>query len=216
MNMARPGGEHFRSLQEVCQPDPRMENLVVPTSGGGLRQFELADWHAAIDEVQLRDSVPNDVWVHFETARNLALYSWFVYRFQSAGEMQALASLEFALRERFRREGSGLQAKGLKPLFRYAIRARWISAEGLSAFQEIQGRRREFLRSTALPFIDRQGRLPQLDPQIYLEQLVGVLPWLRNTWAHGSGMLLGQSVRILRLCADLINQLFDERKLVSR
>lgn len=180
----------------------------MPTTGGGRRPFELSDFHAAIEEVQLRGSVPDNVWTHFETARNLALYSWFVYRFQSVGEMQALASLEFALRERCRREGSGRQPMGLKHLLHHAIQSRWIDAEGLSAYQEIQGRRREFLQSTALPFIDRQGRLPQLDPQIYLEQLADMLPRLRNAWAHGSGMLLGQSVRILRLCADLINQLF--------
>lgn len=210
MNVSRPGGEQLRGLPEVCQPDPRMVHLVVPTTEGGFRPFELSDYHAAIDEVHLHKSVPDDVWVHFETARNLVLYSWFVYRFQSVGEMQALASLEFALRERYRLEAGGRKPKGLKHLLLHAIKSRWVRAEGVSAYEEILGKQREYLQSTALPFIDRQGRMPQPDPEQYIRQVAEILPRLRNTWAHGSGMLLGHSVRILRLCADLINQLYPE------
>ncbi len=46
----------------------------------------------------LNESVPDDVRCHFETARNLALYSWFVYSFNVVGAMHAFSSLEMALR----------------------------------------------------------------------------------------------------------------------
>src|SRR6267154_4993214 len=204
----RPGGEQLRALQEVSSPDPRTENLVVLTTGGGFRPYVLEDFHRAIDDVRLHDSVPEDVWVHFETARNLILYSWFVYRFQSVGELQALASLEFALRQRCEREGVEVP-QGLRKLLQHAIQARWVSSEQMSGYRESQDRRRAFIESTSFPFVGRQECIPQLDPDAYLEQLADALPRLRNEFAHGSGMLLGQGVQILRLCADFINQVFD-------
>ena len=186
-----------------------MENLVQLTNGGGLRPLELTDLHEAIEDIRLHDSVPDDIWVHFETARNLVLYSWFVYRFQSVGELQALASLEFALRQRSPPEG-GRGPQGLRQLLQHAIQARWINSERLSAYQDIQERRRAFLESGRVQSLDQQGRIPDLDPNAYLEQLADVLPRLRNEFAHGSGTLLGQGAWILRLCADLINQLFAQ------
>jgi GNAT superfamily N-acetyltransferase len=210
-NPMRPGGEEFRQLVDIPLPDPRMENLVVPTAGGSFRPFELSDYHEDIARVQLCDYVPDKVWTHFETARNLAPFSWFVYRFQSVAEMQALASLELALRERCRKEGIGTRMS-LNQLLRHAASGKWVNAEGLSAYQELCWRQRQFLESTAIHFVDQRGRPPLADFDEYLQQLAWLLPRLRNEWAHGSTMLLGQSIRILKLCADLINQLFDETK----
>jgi hypothetical protein len=210
----RPGGEEFRRPDEISLPDPRMEHLVVPSSGGNWRQLELCDWHSAIERVRLNDYVPDDIWSHFETARNLALYSWFVYRFQSAAEMQALASLEFALRERCRREGDAGPLL-LGRLFRHAIDQRWFRAECLSAFRDLQERRKGAWEARAhASVVDDQG-VWQMEPGAFLEQVRADLIALRNEWAHGSDMLKGQSIMTLKLCGELINQLFPDTALVT-
>jgi hypothetical protein len=48
------------------------------------------------------------------------------------------------------------------------------------------------------------------DPAHAGPSLTFILPKLRNSWAHGSADLNGPalSLQVLRLCADLINQLF--------
>jgi len=212
--VTRPGGEEFRRPDEISLPDPRMEHLVVPSSGGNWRQLELRDWHSAIEQVRLYDSVPDDIWSHFETARNLALYSWFVYRFQSAAEMQALASVEFALRERCRREG-GAVPLFLGRLLRYAIDRNWIRAECFSDFRDLQERRRGAREARAHTDVVDGEVSRQLEPCGYLEQLRAELIALRNEWAHGSEMLRGQSMTTLKLCAEIINQLFPDTALVT-
>ena len=60
-------------------------------------------FHAIYDEVEqirINDTAPESVRSHFEIARNLVLYSWFVYSFNVVAAMQAFASLEMALKER--------------------------------------------------------------------------------------------------------------------
>ena len=59
----------------------------------------------AISACELPLAVPKGVRLHFDTARNLYLYAWFVYRFHVVAEQQALATLELALRSRLREKG---------------------------------------------------------------------------------------------------------------
>ncbi|HLP76819.1 MAG TPA: hypothetical protein VK327_07860, partial [Candidatus Paceibacterota bacterium] len=45
----------------------------------------------------------------------------------------------------------------------------------------------------------------------YLQNLIGGIPKLRNSVAHGNPMLHGGSSLTLEICCDLINQLFPEK-----
>jgi hypothetical protein len=81
-------------------PDPRLKYEPL------LHHFEESARAPAIHErltkfSSLHAGVPKDVQTQFETARNLMLYTYFVFEFQSQAELQAYAALEFALRERF-------------------------------------------------------------------------------------------------------------------
>jgi hypothetical protein len=93
--------ERLKKLKEVCRPDERNLNrydrdhstrAVTPTT--------IESIYAVIESIQLNDNVPDEVRSHFEIARNLALYSWFVYSFNVVAAMQAFASLEMALRDK--------------------------------------------------------------------------------------------------------------------
>ena len=97
--------ERLRPAALVCQPDPRNTGLVkVDRISGTIESFNLDDQHEAIAELTLNTSVPADITWQFETARNLYLYAWFVYRFYNVAEQHSLACLELALRDRLKAE----------------------------------------------------------------------------------------------------------------
>jgi hypothetical protein len=89
----------LRDPKQATDPDARSEAFAV-LDPEGIRKATLADSHGAIRDFVLNPAVPNSIMVHFETAKNLYLYAWFVYRFYPVAEQQALTALEFALREK--------------------------------------------------------------------------------------------------------------------
>lgn len=94
---AHPDG--LRTLDQLGSADVRMQHFAV-REGGTSRPFGQEDRYENISRFDLRHEVPADVRVHFDTARNLYLYAWFVYRFHVVAEQHTLASLEMALRLR--------------------------------------------------------------------------------------------------------------------
>jgi hypothetical protein len=94
----------LRSLHQLAAPDTRMLYLAV-RDGEAVRPLEQRDRYERIADLRLHDMVPEGVRVHYDTARNLYLYAWHVYRFHVVAEHQALASLEMALRFALARRG---------------------------------------------------------------------------------------------------------------
>tara|TARA_B100001105_G_C22393040_1_gene445367 strand:- start:540 stop:1340 length:801 start_codon:yes stop_codon:yes gene_type:complete len=94
----------LRSLHQLAAPDARMLYLAV-LEGAAVRPLEQRDRYECIAELRLHDMVPAEVLVHYDTARNLYLFAWHVYRFHVVAEHQALASLEMALRFALVRRG---------------------------------------------------------------------------------------------------------------
>jgi len=104
----------LKPLAEITAPDVRRANIV----------GTLAAEHADLDCIQLNDAVPDIAAQLFETAKNVSLYSWFVYRFHPVAESVAFAALELALN--LRRTGMTLlppdfRSLGLSRLLRDAI-----------------------------------------------------------------------------------------------
>ena len=77
----------LKALEEILKPDPRRPHLV----------GTLAEEHADLATISLNDAVPVIVAQLFETAKNVSLYSWFVYRFHPVSESVAFSALELAL-----------------------------------------------------------------------------------------------------------------------
>jgi len=91
--------EQLKKLEEVCQPDERNRNRInLDHATGAVTPTTVASIYAVVASIRLNDNVPDTVRSHFNVARNLALYSWFVYSFSEVASMQALASLEMAAR----------------------------------------------------------------------------------------------------------------------
>lgn len=84
-----------------------------------------------IEGIKLDGRVDSDVRVHFATALNLFLYSWFVYRFTMPAMKQALASCEFALRRTAQRHNYN-NIRGFRKLLQKAHTENWIDLKLLN------------------------------------------------------------------------------------
>jgi len=91
--------EQLKPLNEVCQPDVRYRGRVdLDKTTGAISETTIESLYRVIEPLALRSTVPDEVRSHFETAKNLALYSWFVYSFNVVAALHAFSSLEMALR----------------------------------------------------------------------------------------------------------------------
>lgn len=93
--------ESLKPLEEICQPDVRYRNRVdLDLMTETVSETTIQTLYSLIEPIRLNENVPAEVRSHFEIARNLALYSWFVYSFNVVAAMQAYASLEMALKQK--------------------------------------------------------------------------------------------------------------------
>lgn len=91
--------ERLKRLEDICRPDERYQNRVdIDLSTGAVTPTTVESIYVLVEKIKLGAGVPDEVRSHFEIARNLALYSWFVYSFNVVAGMQAFASLEMAVR----------------------------------------------------------------------------------------------------------------------
>lgn len=226
MNSLSPS-DQLRNATTALQLDARSRSTVTIRSDGVTSMVTLAERHADVSQFELVSTVPLDIRVHFETAKNLYLYAWFVYRFYPVAEQQALTTLEFGLRERLAivyPSQYGPNSKWIPPLTKMLETAR---ADGLIANAGMRATERWAFRRARDRVSDEATRklietgaesiefapdnvLPE--PQDYSDDALSVfmetLPAIRNTYAHGSSMLHSTVLGTFEIVADLINQLF--------
>lgn len=182
--------EKLRPAEYLHDPDPRNELTAwCDTTTGVIRPVQASDLHDAVAAFSLHPGVPEDIAQHFETVKNVYLYSWFIYRFQPVAELQSLACLEYALRLRMAGEirAGKLKEKrpGLQRLMQYAIENQLVKNEGFARWVQAQD--------------------PEWD---LLASLENALPQIRNDYAHGSYSLTPTALGVIELVHEIINQLF--------
>ena len=215
--------ERLRPAEYVCEPDWRNTMFLrIDRTNGSARPMVLADHHEHV----LHAGVPQEIILQFETARNVYLYAWFVYRFYPVAEHQCLACLELALRERLKEEIRMGKVKGKRPalrvLLKYAVENGLVRNEGFSAWQNrgaINSRARvemEKLREASEKNLteiswgesDIQITAEDLDWD-YPKMLPDLLPILRNDYAHGSTDLHNWALRSFQIVSEIINQIYQ-------
>jgi hypothetical protein len=93
--------EQFKRLEDIYEPDVRYAGRIdLDLLTGTATPMTVKSIYSAVELIRLNASVPDEVRSHFEVARNLALYSWFVYSFHEVAALRAMASLEMAAREK--------------------------------------------------------------------------------------------------------------------
>lgn len=157
--------ERLKRLEDICQPDERNQHRVdIDHSTGAVTPTTVESIYVLVEDIKLSAGVPDEVRSHFEVARNLAVYSWFVYSFHEVAVMQAMASLEMAARAK--------------------------TGEAKTPFKNL---------------LDKLFPGRELAPGLSLGKAV---TYFRNELAHGSTMLMGQSIMFLQRCSELINELY--------
>ena len=227
--------EFLRPVEHVCEPDPRNTVYVILDPENGERPLDIRDQHASIRRFNLNKGVPEDVVFQFETAKNLYLYAWFVFRFYPVAEHQALACLELALRKQFEKAlmkerlerskkhepSKKIQKPSLRPLLRYAISHNHIRHEGFQRWHEAARRRAEHryqiekvdeMYKKGLSSIDcdySEVMITDADRNWkYLDILQEKLPELRNLYAHGTSNLDNQVLGTIEAVSEMINQIY--------
>lgn len=220
--------EEFKSLEEVTTVDVRNTFFVLRNRvTGEVRPQGLKDHHELVSRFTLNQAVPEKVQSRFNTAKNILLYTWFVYDFYPVAELQALSALELALRERIGEEGLEKLKKQKKPLgmrtfIEHAVEKKWIKNEDFGAYyrapmerakknyliQKIEEMNAKGLDTIEIDYDEIQT--PVENTTDYLGVLMHTVHKIRNIHAHGETMLYPASVWMtFEICLDFINALFE-------
>lgn len=133
--------DHLKPLKAILDADPRSEGFLRLDSSG-FRPVTITDHHAGVAQFGLVATVPEQIKIQFETAKNLYLYAWYVYRFYPVAEHHALVCLEHGLRERcasllpksyWSRKN---QKPTMAPLLRFAVDSGAIQNQGFRGWHE--------------------------------------------------------------------------------
>lgn len=220
--------DYLKPLESVYVADPRSDNqTVLDIFRNGANALD--EHHCSVAKIKLNAAVPEDLVVQFETAKNLYVYAWFVYRFFPVAEHHALTCLELGLRLRFpeplpKKYWDKPWKPTLRPLLNFAIDTHVIKNE---CFR--QWRDQVTLRAQHRYSMGRQKEMIEQDLQLikldytqatpndqdrdwdYLRILLDVLPGIRNSYAHGSTMLHNQVLGSLELVSEILNQLYESK-----
>ena len=175
--------EKFKTYKEITKTDNR--NLVfvkIDAETGEKQNIKSKDIYDFVASITLNDDIPDEVLSQFNVAKNLVVYSWFSYPFHQIAEMKAYSTLEMALKIKFGQKGNGL-----KRLLEKAVSSGLIKDKEFSHISHI---------------------VEDKKTNKYAKILPETISILRNKLAHGSNMLHPNSASTLRICADIINQLF--------
>jgi len=185
--------EELKKLKEIILADSRNSCFaLINRQTGEHRQYSLEDLYGEIVAIAINEVVPEEVRSQFNVARNLSLYTWFCYSFHSVSMLKAYTTVEMALRIRL---GKLESKSSLWKLMREAVNTGLIKDTGFGHIME-------------------QPEDHQSKP--FVDGLPDAMAYLRNLDAHGSSALAPFSVPTLRICANIINQLFCEVKNPSR
>jgi hypothetical protein len=178
--------EKLKAFSTLLEPDARWANIVLfNTTTKDVSPITFNDHYHAFSAITLTSATPEDVQSQFNISKMLGIYTWLYYPLHQVAESKAFSTLEMALRLRFPEAGR----PGLKKLLLFALKKGAISDDGFS-----------------------HVTITKDDPTRYSKQLPDILPHLRNDLDHGSSTLHPDSISTLRICAEIINQLFQDTK----
>lgn len=209
--------EGLRELALMLAPDPRH---------GAMSSVEAH--HQAKAGLNLSPAVPDAVRIAFDTARNLYLYAWHVYRFYPVAEAQALVTLEAGLRAAMpyrlppKYQRPSQERAMLFGMLNHAIDIGLVRNQGFKRWHRAaEHKARQRLDLDRLAMME-QLRLQELefDPEALVEVLPEDQDWdlvavlrnslstRRNGHAHGDAGLTHAVYGTLELVLEILNQLF--------
>ncbi|PJD96806.1 MAG: hypothetical protein CK426_08980 [Legionella sp.] len=215
-----PEADELRTPQNIHHPDPRAKYF------GVVDNF---NQHENISRFILSNTVPEEIAIHFATAKNLYLYAWHVYRFYPVAEQHAFSTLEYALRlrlheyvEQFKQEKRDREPT-LRNLLKYAIdtkslknelfpsRLSWATQIAKERFSDQVHRKMISDGLNEIIYDDSHVTPTEADLNYdWLSDFLIHIPRHRNDLAHGSSTLIPSVLHTFDGVSSIINQLYPE------
>jgi len=212
--------DFLKPLDSIGEPDPRNAGQIPSFLGGGERKVDY--FHKRISKYELDEVIPVEIRVQFETAKNLYLYSWFVFRFFNVAEHQAYITLELGLKELFEDElpdkyKDRFGNTSMKKLLQYAVEMEYIQNGDFTTQQCLSyNRAKTRYKHEKIAEMDEKGlsevvlndselEILPCDNVEYLEILLKTIPQLRNHYAHGSTSLSESVLHTFEIVFELLN-----------
>lgn len=173
--------DSFRSFEKITEPDER--------GVGVFHTTDLKNWQKYVDaHLKPSSDIPTDILTQIETAKNLFLYSWFVYRFGVVATNQMLNITELALKAKFEIE-SITPPNGLRGKLEKALAEEWFNDGSFS-------------------HLSAEANSKKVS-SIIIQGMAGI----RNSLNHGSTMLFDplNLIEQAQRCLDIINALFEKK-----
>lgn len=211
--------ELLRPIEFITEPDPRTCSFAK----------DIADYHADVSSFNLNAQVPRDIALQFETAKNLYLYGWFIWRFFTVADHQAFSCLELALRSRYensipKKYFPKQKQPGLKAMLEFAIDECHIKNEEFETWRNITLRKArsryehnksQEMHANGLNEIELDYNEIEIEDEDkdwnYVQMLQDILPKQRNQHAHGSvsvDMFHGPR-HTIQIVSEIINQIYS-------
>ncbi len=103
----------FKELSKLKEFDAR-NSYFGNVDENGFHALTLEVFYNNIAAIKLNKAVPEKIVTQFDVAKNLAVYSCFVYRFHEPAKMHAYSTLEFALKDILGAKNKGSLRKMIK------------------------------------------------------------------------------------------------------
>jgi hypothetical protein len=204
----------LKKLDEVLEPDDRQSFML----------GELHDYHKVLSEIKINNNVPVEVRQLFETAKNVSLYTYFVYRFHQVSEIVGYSALELAIKLLCEKDDELEEVpQGLSKLLFYAKKKKWLDNEYFDDLDEstIIGIKQKRIKQ-AEKELKKYGEVKQdpdreitegdirdgINKSLAVDGLIYLTLNFRNNLAHGSKMLYPSSMSMLEKTAGAINYIY--------
>jgi hypothetical protein len=219
--------EELRTPESSLLPDARsvMDSITPEYLCNSVKQFELAEY------------VPENIRHQYDTARNLYIYGYNVYRFYVIADKQLYSTLEFAIREcigedelkryllQKRKEKKGNPSLGLRLYIGYLIEHKLIQNEDFPQWHHSRAQHAEhqYMLNVSKKMDEENLDSYTLDPdEIDLDAyhfdwdltkvLSETIPALRNGLVHGSSSLYTGRIGHFEQTSIIINKMYERTR----
>ncbi len=192
----------MKDFAKLSRPDERWSIIGrMDRTTGQFQHITLREIYDEVAAIGIQAALPEEVATQFETARDLFVYTWFAFDFFVPAQLQALATLELALRHRLNVPPT-TKDRGLAKLLRRALREKVLTEADLrEAGVPDPLTKRDWEQSAAHGGVLRAWTT-------YAERAVSFLSGFRNELGHGNRLMLPSSLVVLRVVASLLDKLF--------
>lgn len=205
--------DELRQIDDMHLPDFRQTCYVKwGPLDSELVPITLQDHHDGPAHFPLPDYIPEDVRNHWDTARNLWLYAWNVWRFYPLSQFQAMGTLELALRIKLFGKQASECKLGLDALLKKSIKQKLWDKEDIKHIVKSKQHHINGQHDNAKLYDDP---LPnETDIENFLNEHFQVLlrlnRMIRNHVAHGETFLDNKPHLTFEFCHDIICTIFKK------